>query len=144
MVAKRDFTDRFLKSIKAAEKGKRVVIYDAQIPGFGIRVTTTGAKSWIFRYMLRGKAREMGLGSLSTRSLADARTERNTIRAQQLRDRIDPIETRKAQEAQAAREEFILRDDQEKVWNHIKSLRKGRVDFVLDNGALHLNLLASM
>ncbi|KAJ7221720.1 DUF89 domain-containing protein [Mycena pura] len=41
-------------------------------------------------------------------------------------------------EAQAAREEFILRDDQEKVWNHIKSLRKGRVDFVLDNAGFEL------
>ena len=31
MVAKRDFTDRFLKAIKPAETGKRVIIYDAQI-----------------------------------------------------------------------------------------------------------------
>ncbi|KAF8183837.1 hypothetical protein K438DRAFT_1838698 [Mycena galopus ATCC 62051] len=33
-------------------------------------------------------------------------------------------------DAQAARAEFILRDDQEKVWNHVKSLSNGRVDFV--------------
>ena len=39
MVAKRDFTDRFLRSIKPAQTGKRVIIYDAQVPGFGIRVT---------------------------------------------------------------------------------------------------------
>ncbi|KAJ7656673.1 DUF89 domain-containing protein [Mycena rosella] len=39
-------------------------------------------------------------------------------------------------EAQAAREEFILRDDQEKVWSHMKSLTNARVDFVLDNVAL--------
>jgi len=37
-------------------------------------------------------------------------------------------------DAQAARAEFILRDDQEKVWSHVKSLSNGRVDFVLDNG----------
>ena len=39
MVAKRDFTDRFLKSIKPAEPGKRPIFWDAQVPGFGIRVT---------------------------------------------------------------------------------------------------------
>lgn len=39
-------------------------------------------------------------------------------------------------EAQAARSNFILRDDQEDVWNHVKSLTQGRVDFVLDNGEL--------
>ncbi|KAJ7141872.1 DUF89 domain-containing protein [Mycena crocata] len=41
-------------------------------------------------------------------------------------------------DAQAAREEFILRDDQEKVWTHVKSLTNGRVDFVLDNAGFEL------
>ncbi|KAJ7041226.1 DUF89 domain-containing protein [Mycena alexandri] len=41
-------------------------------------------------------------------------------------------------DAQAAREEFILRDDQEKVWIHVKSLSAGRVDFVLDNAGFEL------
>ena len=31
------------------------------------------AKSWIYRYMLRGKAREMGLGSFNAFSLQQAR-----------------------------------------------------------------------
>ena len=39
MATKRDFTDRFLKSIKPAEKGGRPIYWDAQVPGFGIRVT---------------------------------------------------------------------------------------------------------
>ena len=33
--------------------------------GLYLQVTGTGAKSWIYRYMLRGREREMGLGSLS-------------------------------------------------------------------------------
>ncbi|KAJ6542625.1 hypothetical protein B0H19DRAFT_1171131 [Mycena capillaripes] len=33
-------------------------------------------------------------------------------------------------DVQAAREEFILWDDQEKVWSHMKSLSNGRVDFL--------------
>ena len=40
-------------------------------------------------------------------------------------------------DAQAARAEFILHDDQEKVWQHLISLAdksNARIDFVLDNG----------
>ena len=39
-------------------------------------------------------------------------------------------------EAQAARLEFILKDDQDQVISHLESLRDqdARVDFVLDNG----------
>jgi integrase len=39
VAAKRDFTDRFLRALKPAAPGKRYITYDAQIPGFGIRVT---------------------------------------------------------------------------------------------------------
>lgn len=39
-------------------------------------------------------------------------------------------------EAQAARLEYILKDDQDKVISHLESLKDkdARVDFVLDNG----------
>lgn len=37
----------------------------------------------------------------------------------------------KAQEEQA---KFILRNDLPKVWQHLKTLKNGRVDIVLDNG----------
>ena len=43
MASKRDFTDRFLKSIKPTAPGKRRIFFDAQIPGFGIRVTERSA-----------------------------------------------------------------------------------------------------
>lgn len=37
-------------------------------------------------------------------------------------------------DAQAARKEFILKDDQSVVWEHITTLKDARIDFVLDNG----------
>lgn len=37
-------------------------------------------------------------------------------------------------DAQAAQKEFILKDDQDAVWAHIKALKGSRIDFVLDNG----------
>ncbi|TFY78242.1 hypothetical protein EWM64_g5774 [Hericium alpestre] len=41
-------------------------------------------------------------------------------------------------DAQLARKEFILKDDQSPAWEHIKTLRDGRVDFVLDNAGFEL------
>lgn len=50
-------------------------------------------KSWALRYMLAGRARKMGLGSINTFSLAEAR-ERARQARQQLADGVDPIEAR--------------------------------------------------
>lgn len=41
-------------------------------------------------------------------------------------------------DAQAARRHFILKDDQHKVWEYIRTLRDGRVDFVLDNAGFEV------
>lgn len=41
-------------------------------------------------------------------------------------------------EAQAARHELILKDDQDAAWEHFKSLKNARVDIVLDNSGFEL------
>jgi len=63
--------------------------------GLYLQVTAAGAKSWIHRYMLNGRVREMGLGQLHIISLSDARTRAAEYRRQRL-DGIDPIDARKA------------------------------------------------
>ncbi|HVY05204.1 MAG TPA: integrase arm-type DNA-binding domain-containing protein [Burkholderiales bacterium] len=69
--------------------------------GLYLQVLPSGSKSWIFRYTLDKRPREMGLGSLLTIELAEARRQATHCRAL-LIDRIDPIETRKAQSRQSA------------------------------------------
>ncbi|MBE0624547.1 MAG: integrase arm-type DNA-binding domain-containing protein [Burkholderiales bacterium] len=69
--------------------------------GLWLQVTETGSKSWSFRFMLGGRAREMGLGPLHTVSLADAREQARACRALH-RDGVDPIEHRKLGRAEAA------------------------------------------
>jgi hypothetical protein len=44
-------------------------------------------------------------------------------------------------DAQATRKEFILKDDQSVVWEHITTLKDARIDFVLDNGESLVSLL---
>src|SRR5262245_23026155 len=41
--------------------------------GLYLRITASGSKNWIFRYTLDGKLRDMGLGPLTSVSLAQAR-----------------------------------------------------------------------
>jgi integrase len=63
--------------------------------GLYLQVAPTGAKTWIYRYQLAGKRRDMGLGSASAFSLAEAR-ERAREARRLVADGIDPIETRNA------------------------------------------------
>jgi integrase len=62
--------------------------------GLYLQVTASGAKSWIYRFSLNGRAREMGLGPLHTVSLSDARVKATDCRQLRLAG-VDPIEVRK-------------------------------------------------
>ena len=64
--------------------------------GLYLQVSAYGTKSWLFRFTLAGKAREMGLGAVNTVTLAEAREEARRCR-KLVRDGIDPIEARKAE-----------------------------------------------
>src|SRR5690242_10472646 len=71
--------------------------------GLYLQVTGAGAKSWLFCFTLRRRSREMGLGSLRTVSLAQARDAATECR-RLIRNGVDPIEARKAQLSAAALE----------------------------------------
>ena len=67
--------------------------------GLYLQVSDNGA-SWIYRYMIAGRAREMGLGPLVLYGLAEARAK--ALDARKLRhEGIDPIEARRAERAKA-------------------------------------------
>lgn len=62
--------------------------------GLYLQVSEQGAKSWLFRFMQDGKARQMGLGAVQTISLSEARKAALNCR-KRLHMGIDPIEARK-------------------------------------------------
>jgi integrase len=66
--------------------------------GLYLQVGGTGTKSWIFRFKINGRSREMGLGPLSTIGLAEARTKATDCR-RLLLEGIDPIQARNATRA---------------------------------------------
>jgi integrase len=112
MAAKRDFTDRFLKAIKPAGLGKRVIIFDAVVPQFGIRVTDKSSTDDIGSFVL--VARFPGsdnptprrIGDYPAMSLARARAVAREWR-EDIRQGVDP----KLKEAQRRREEERRRAD---------------------------------
>ncbi|WP_127158909.1 tyrosine-type recombinase/integrase [Xanthomonas arboricola] len=67
--------------------------YHADGGGLYLLVGPTGAKSWVFRFQLRGRRREMGLGSISLVSLQEARRAVVEHRRMLLEGR-DPITAR--------------------------------------------------
>ena len=71
--------------------------------GLYLQVSEWGTKAWLFRYKLDGKARQMGLGSVNTFSLAEAR-ERARLARQLLADHLDPIDARHGRRMQGKAE----------------------------------------
>ncbi len=67
--------------------------------GLYLQISPSGAKSWVFRYMLRGKARTMGLGACHTISLAEARQKALECR-KLCRDGANPIDLRHQERAE--------------------------------------------
>jgi integrase len=78
--------------------------YYADGGGLYLQVTDAGTKSWIYRYMLAKRRREMGLGALADVSLAQARAKASAAR-QLHKAGQDPIEAREAERARQRLEE---------------------------------------
>jgi integrase len=69
--------------------------------GLTLQITPTGAKSWLFRYMVAGKPFGMGLGPTHTVSLAEARQKALDAR-KLLIDGINPLAAKKQKQIAAA------------------------------------------
>ncbi len=83
--------------------------------GLYLQISPAGGKSWLFRYTLRERSREMGMGTADPDgrsggvTLAEARDKAATAR-RLLRDGIDPLANRRAmEEAARAAEEAAQR-----------------------------------
>lgn len=84
-------------AVKNAKPGRH-----ADGGGLHLLVKPTGARSWVYRFMLNGKSRDVGLGAAGQggMSLADARDEAAALRVK-VKAGIDPLEERKREAAEA-------------------------------------------
>lgn len=84
-MASRTLTDRLIRSLKTAKSQED--IWDASFPGasFGIRVTSAGKKTFIFRYRVQSKRKRLTIGQYSQISLHQARKEALSILSETLK-----------------------------------------------------------
>jgi integrase len=82
-----------LSAVEVAKARGPAVLHDGG--GLYLRVSATGAKSWVFRFQLDGKRRDMGLGPFPDISLAEARGKATEHRKQR-HDGIDPLNAKEA------------------------------------------------
>ena len=90
-------TSNRLSAVEVKGIGRKGMYHDGG--GLYLQVSAGGAKSWIFRFMLDGRPREMGLGPVHAITLAEARKRAAECRMMR-HDGIDPIETRRAERDQ--------------------------------------------
>lgn len=88
------------QSVKHAKPGRHT-----DGGGLHLLVKESGARSWVYRFMLRGKSRDIGLGSAGPGglSLAAARDARDALKGK-VKAGIDPLEERALEVAQALAE----------------------------------------
>ena len=81
------FTDRSVDLLKP--KQERHEKWESGRKGFGIRVSPTGRKSWIFLYRFSGKTRRMTFGTYPKVKLVEAH-QKHAEAEKLLDDGIDP------------------------------------------------------
>ena len=65
-------TDIAIRKMTKPAEGQ-VETWDSKVPGFGVRITKAGTKSFVFLYRHKGKPRRMTLGRYPDTGLSDAR-----------------------------------------------------------------------
>lgn len=93
--------------------------------GLYLQVSKAGTKSWIFRYQIDGRRREMGLGGLADKSAIKARAEIPALRAQ-LAANSDPLELKRIAQADSQAEA-------EKADLHSTLFKTAALEYILKN-----------
>jgi integrase len=66
-------TTASIRALKLDTGAADKIIFDADVPGFGIRLRASGARSWIYQYKIGGRTRRVAIGAVSAIKLAKAR-----------------------------------------------------------------------
>jgi integrase len=124
-------TDRTVRALKPPSRG-RLDVWDEDYPGFGLRLSATGRRTWILMYRNGTTLRRFTLGQYPTLGLAEARAKARDA-LHEVAHGEDPAR-KKAEERRA--ETFADLAD-EYIERHAKHKRSGREDIRLLNGSPH-------
>jgi len=115
-MGKRIVEKMVLKLVPPA-KGNRIY-YDSEVPGFGVRITTAGAISFVLNYRVHGRERRFTIGNYPELTATAARDRALKLRGQ-VRDGHDPLEEREKD-----RSERTLGDLATEYLEHAKTYKR--------------------
>src|SRR5690606_30901176 len=90
------------------------------VAGLAINVTKTGGRSWILRYQVDGKRRDMGLGGYPDVTLSQAKEKARAARAL-LSEGIDPIENTRAKRSRLKAEQSSAITFQQAAYKYLEA-----------------------
>ncbi len=102
-----NFTFERVASFKCKPGAKQSIFWDGKQSGLGLRVTASGAKSYIFQTELHGKTMRITIGNYPAWSISDAQTEAARLKVktdQGIDPRQEAAEEKAAEEARKAQE----------------------------------------
>lgn len=100
-------TQTFAKRVMAPSSGNQIH-YDGEISGFGLRVTASGAKSFVLNYRYNGRERRYTIGPFPEFSVEIARDKAFELR-QSISNGVDPFILRETMHRDAIESEARLR-----------------------------------
>ncbi|NHK27609.1 tyrosine-type recombinase/integrase [Parvularcula flava] len=107
-----NLTNAVVGKLPAPETGSRI-FYDQKLIGFGCRVTATGVRSFILNYRTKtGRERRATIGRWPEWSAGEARDEAESLKGK-IKDGMDPVGQRRAEQQQPTVSELIERFEKE-------------------------------
>lgn len=91
-------SDKVVKALTAPSKSNRIV-YDSQIPGFGVRITSGGAIGFILNYYMHGRERRFTIGRYPEWTVQAARNRALELR-RDINEGVDPLQQREKHRTQ--------------------------------------------
>jgi len=91
-------SEQVVKNLAPPKYGNRI-LYDTQIPGFGVRITAAGAVSFILNYHVHGRERRFTIGKHPEWSVVAARNRALELR-RGVNEGFDPLEEREQERTQ--------------------------------------------
>ena len=88
-------TERTIRSLKPPKSGSHIIV-DREVPGFGVRITSSGIVAFVLSYWLHGRKTRYAFGRWPEMSLQAAREEALTLR-NEIRQGKDPLEQKRQQ-----------------------------------------------
>jgi integrase len=93
------FTDRSIRALKPLPPPKQVDYFDESLPGFGLRISYGGRKTWIVLYRCNGIKGRLTIGRADIIPLADARAQARDAMSAAAKGQDPAIQNRRDREA---------------------------------------------